>query len=66
MSYAEYIFSGPAIWLGWKPMKTIDIVTPKVRIVYDEPTLTTVDGEMRELVTEDVLEVSEPVPIIIG
>ena len=55
-----------AIWTGLPLPKTFDVVVPKLTIEYEEPTITTLDGDMTPPITRDVLSCGPRLSFITG
>ena len=57
----------PAIWTGWTPLvSTFDAVLSELIIEYENPTETTVDGEMKPPTFRDVISCGPPLEFITG
>lgn len=55
-----------ALWLGLSISKTFDAVVPKVTIEYEQPTITTVDGDLKPASLRDVISCGPTLKFITG
>lgn len=56
----------PALWAGLPIAKTFDAVVSKVAVHYEQPTITTVDGDMKSASLRDVISCGPTLKFITG
>jgi hypothetical protein len=66
LSFWGYVANSINAWNGWPLLRTFDAVVPNLTIDYQEPTVTMLDGEMREPTMRDVLSSGPMLSFITG